>query len=104
MIPLDQPYQKGWKRSFVLREDVAKSGVAAFYSNLLPKINMTDYAADKSFKRKIRRKRKKGYEVRTLYLREFSTCEWHHPKCKLTEAEKALFYLKECRSIDGKKG
>lgn len=102
MIPLDQPYQRGWKRSFVLREDVARSSAAAFYNNLLPKINVIDYATDKSFKRKIRRKRKKGYEIRPLYLREFYTWEWHHPQCKLTEAEKAHFSLKECRSKDGK--
>ena len=31
MIPLEHPYQKGWKRFFVLRKDVQQSAKAVFY-------------------------------------------------------------------------
>jgi hypothetical protein len=103
MIPLAEPYQRGWKRTFVLREDVARSGKANFYAALLPKINTTMYSPDKSFKRKSKRRknRKRQYEERQQLLREFYTREWMH-NCKLSPEEKAHFYPKECRSRDGK--
>ena len=36
-VPLAEPYQKGWKRFFVLREDVKRSNNAGFYESLLEK-------------------------------------------------------------------
>jgi hypothetical protein len=37
--PLLPPVQKGWKRFFVLRDDVARSNDAQFFENILKKIN-----------------------------------------------------------------
>src|SRR5690349_6246627 len=37
--PLKPPVQRGWNRFFVLREDVATSKHAAFFENILKKIN-----------------------------------------------------------------
>ena len=37
-LPLEIPYQKGWQRYFVLREDIARSNDALFYNVLLEKI------------------------------------------------------------------
>lgn len=92
LIPLDEPYQKGWKRSFVLREDVARGNHADCYRALLAKINTVDYSREKSFTKKKRRKRKKVYEVRPQLLRKFYPWEWDHPKFRLTEAGRAHFH------------
>ena len=59
MVPLEQPYQKGWKRFFVLREDVRRCNKAAFYQQLLDKINTVQYSNDKNFKAKKNRSSKK---------------------------------------------
>lgn len=37
--PLIPPVQKGWKRFFVLRDDVERSKHAEFFQNILKKIN-----------------------------------------------------------------
>lgn len=95
LIPLEEPYQRGWKRTFILREDVTGSKQAHFYRGLLKKINTVEYAHNKGFTKKKGRKRKRTYEVRPQRLREFYTSEWHYPKCKLTDAEKAQFSIKE---------
>ena len=90
-IPLAEPYQKGWKRYFVLREDVKRSNNAVFYESLLEKINTIQYSKGKAFKRKKWRKGRKIYEVKKQNLHEFSQWEWDSPKLKLTETEKILF-------------
>lgn len=102
LIPLTTPYQKGWKRTFVLREDTARCKQAAFYETLLSKINTVHYATDRHFRRKLRKKnRKKQYAIKPQFLREFYAWEWHR-QCKLSPEEKAHFYPKECWSKDGK--
>lgn len=52
LLPLELPYQKGWKRTFVLRHDVAASEKAPFYQALLNKINTVRYSHDKRFRMK----------------------------------------------------
>ncbi len=98
MVPLAQPYQKGWKRFFVLRNDVRQSPQAEFYEALLEKINTVQYNHDKSFKRKKKRKRWKRrstYEEKPQQLKEFTGYEWDHPKFNLSEKEKSCFHFKE---------
>ena len=90
-IPLEEPYQKGWKRFFVLREDVKRSHMADFYQTLLNKINTAQYSRDKTFSSRKRRLRRYEYTVRTQALREISVSEWNSPKLELTEKEKLLF-------------
>ncbi|RQO67774.1 hypothetical protein DBR43_25005 [Pedobacter sp. KBW06] len=106
MVPLENPYQKGWKRYFVVRDDIKRSPSAGFFSTLLEKINTVQYHPDKSFKIKKRRrgsrKRSKGPEVRRQFLQEFSEWHWNHHSLKLTELEKAHFHLYEKTSKDGK--
>lgn len=106
MVPLDNPYQKGWKRYFVVRDDIKRSPSAGFFSTLLEKINTVQYHPEKSFKVKKRRrgsrKRSKGPEVRRQFLQEFSEWHWNHHSLKLTELEKAHFHLYEKMSKDGK--
>ncbi len=52
METLDHPYQKGWKRLFVLTKAVAESDKAGFYQAILDKINEVQYHYDESFKRR----------------------------------------------------
>lgn len=106
MIPLENPYQKGWKRHFTVREDIKRSPSAGFFTTLLEKTNTVQYHPEKSFKAKKRRrgsrKRNKGPKVIRQFLQEFSEWHWNHPGLKLTELEKAHFHLYEKASKDGK--
>jgi hypothetical protein len=96
-VPLKEPYQKGWKRVFVLREDVRVSRYGAFYEQLLTKINTVVYSNDKRFRRYVRRRRqqKKVYEDIPQSLKQFHLHEWTSPKLKLTEGEKLQFHLED---------
>lgn len=95
MVPLEEPYQSGWKRSFVLREDVARSGKAAFYAALLGKINTVMYSTDKGFKQKKRRFRKRVYVDTPQFLRAFYLHQWYNPNCCLSAEERVHFHLVE---------
>jgi hypothetical protein len=86
----------------VLRQDVKQSRYAAFFEELLLKINTVEYSPDKTFSRKKRRRGRKYREMRPQYLREFCEHEWNNSRCKLTNAEKQLFYQKECWTKSGK--
>jgi hypothetical protein len=95
MVPVMEPYQRGWKRMFVLREDVRASQQATFYQTLLDKINTEQCSHEKSFRQKAKR-RKNGrtvYEEREQLLEQFSIDEWNCPKQKLTPEEKLHFHL-----------
>ena len=95
LVALAEPYQKGWQRHFVLREDVARSNESTFYKTLLEKINTFQYSQDKSFKRKKKRKRKYVYNEKLQTVKEFLVSEWRSPKLELTEKEKVHFYKRE---------
>ena len=95
MIPLKEPYQKGWKRTFVLREDVRISKYATFYETLLTKINSVMYWQNKTFTKTRRRKRKKVQEPIEQTLKSFSLREWEHIKNPLTEAERKCFHTEK---------
>ncbi|OXE99159.1 hypothetical protein BC749_102615 [Flavobacterium araucananum] len=95
LVPLTTPYQKGWQRSFVLREDITRSNDSSFYTVLLEKINTVQFSSEKSFKKKKKRKRKHVYVEKLQSLKEFSESEWRSPKLELTEKEKIHFYKRE---------
>lgn len=91
MVPLEKPYQRGWKRYFVLCADTAFSVRAEFYTTLLAKIITVEYHHDKTFKRKKRRKGRYGYEIKKQSLRELTPYLWERSSLGLTEEEKACF-------------
>jgi len=95
LVPLKEPYQKGWKRFFGLREDVARCNKADFYWKLLEKINTVEYSNNKSFTVKMRKKRKRIDVVKQQYLKAFSTSEWKSSKLELSDKEKDQFVLKD---------
>lgn len=95
-VVLDKPYQRGWVRQFVLRDDIAQSDKAQFYTDLLIKINIYRWHHDRSFKRRrVRKGRYEYYDINQHKLKEFASQDFHGDKLKLTDAEKRCFYLKE---------
>ncbi len=94
MIPLKHPYQRGWKRFFVLRDNVAKSPDAEFYQEILKKINTVKYHHDKNFRVRKRRKCRYYYAEKQQRLRELTEREWLANSLKLSDAEKQCFYAK----------
>jgi hypothetical protein len=87
--PLIPPVQKGYKRIFVLRDDVQRSKQAAFFAGLLKKINTVQYSDTKAFTKKKRRRGRKIHvprEQKLLYLHE-----WEWGQKKFTEAEAVYF-------------
>lgn len=93
LVPLAAPYQRGWKRTFVLRPDVARSADAAFFGTLLEKINTVMYHRDAQFVKECRRKQqgKRLKEPIPQDLLFFFSWEWDGPECKLTEKERQYF-------------
>lgn len=89
-VPLDPPIQRGFKRSFVLREEVACSAGAAFYQGILDKINTTLFQPDRFFLKKVRKNGKKKIPI-PQYLLEPDTQRFL--KLAFTEKEASLFYL-----------
>jgi len=88
--PLLPPIQRGWKRFFVLREDVAVSRNAEFWERILSKINTYDWSYRKDFKIKKRRFGRKKYVVKPQIL--LRPCEWEFQKLGFTDTEKQLFH------------
>jgi len=66
---------------------------------LLKKINTVEYNPDKTFKRKKRRQRRYGYEVKQQSLKEFDAYYWDRNRMALTEAEQACFTRVEVYNV-----
>lgn len=92
-VTLDPPLMRGWKRSFVLREDVARSRYAAFYQQVLDKINTVQTHHDRKFLVKKRYRGKKKQVVRRQHLRTFPAYAFH--RLELTEWERRKFHAIE---------
>ncbi|MES2479977.1 MAG: hypothetical protein V4561_12885 [Bacteroidota bacterium] len=95
LVKLENPYQKGWVRTFELRPDIAESKNADFYRALLSKINSRQYSNVKHFKTKRRKHRKKIWIDKPQMLQEFDMWQWSRNAEKFSEKEKLLFYPKE---------
>ncbi|MES1225069.1 MAG: hypothetical protein ABUT20_56805 [Bacteroidota bacterium] len=88
--PLIPPVQKGWKRLFVLRDDVSRSKQADFFEEILKKINTHDWSYRKDFLVKRRRFGRKIYVIKGQRLLEPD--EYHFKKLNFTEKEQQFFY------------
>lgn len=97
IVPLETPYQRGWKRLFTLSEDAITEEQTPFYQQLLDKINTVEYHYDPSFKVPVgRRKRGKWvYEVLKQEPLCFYHCDWTSSLCILTSKEKEHFHWQE---------
>jgi len=92
-IPLDKPYQKGWKRYFKVRKDIAASPFGKLAAQILKTINRTDYSSREDFKKKSG-KSKKLVEIK-VGLRKIPIREWEHNK--YPEDWKTLFSPRQNR-------
>lgn len=84
---------RGWKRSFVLREDVARHRDVSMYERILDCINTIQYSHRRDFKKKKRSKGRKIHVMRDQYLQRLDL--WHWNKCAFTPKEAAHFELIE---------
>ena len=98
--PLMPPVQKGWKRFFVLREDVARGKHAEFFENILQKINTYDWSHRKDFMVRKRRYGRNKYGVKTQSL--LRPYEYKFQKMGFTDGEKQFFYEVWERDYKGK--
>lgn len=97
---INPPVQQGWKRYFVMREDVANSKQAAFFESILKKINTVYYSWKKDFTVKRKKFGRKIYVVRPQGLLEPD--ERHFNNLSFTEAEKQMFYAYFCTDNNGR--
>lgn len=88
-VDLHPPIVRGWKRYFVLRDDVARSKYGVFYQRILDKINTTQYSWRKDFKKRKRKGGKKNWIVKEQRLLELDVCQF--AKAKFTDKEAAQF-------------
>lgn len=96
LVPLDEPYQKGFVRFFVLREDIQRGKYAEFFQTILDKINSFDYCDNRKFLKKKRRRGKKIYVPRPQNLRKIPV--WQFPEyknLKFSEKEQKYFIKTE---------
>lgn len=91
-IVLEEPYQKGWKRLFVLTAEVQQSNKAKFYQEILDQINTVQYHYHESFKKP---KRKGGwhryYFEELPKLKGIANYDWNRNKHQLSEEQRACF-------------
>lgn len=95
LIPLDKPYQKGFVRFFVVREDVKQSKDGDFFEGILKKINTYMYSDNRRFLKKKRKFGRKIYVEREQKLRYITSFSWNYPKLEFTDRERQYFEKKE---------
>jgi hypothetical protein len=95
LIPLGKPYQKGFVRFFVVRDDVKRSKDGNFFEGILKKINTKMYSETRKFLKKKRKFGRKIYVDREQKLVQLSSYQWNDPKLRLTAREKQYFLKKE---------
>lgn len=99
--PLIPQVMRGWKRSFVLREDIARSEEADFFAGILEKINTIQYSHGKDFKEK---KRKRGRKIRVEKPQSLLERDTHYRRngLQLTAKELPFFDTREVWRKDGR--
>lgn len=100
MIDLVPPIQKGYKRFFVVREDVKRSKMGSFYENLLQKINTFQYNETKIFNKKVKKFGRKIHVEREQSLKVFYPNDF--AKLKLNERQIECFELRLLQEIRGR--
>lgn len=95
LVPLENPYQLGFVRFFVVRDDVMRSSDGAFFEELLKKINTYMYSGSRQFLKKKRKFGRRIYVEREQKLYRVSSYSWSSPKFGLTPRERQYFVRKE---------
>jgi len=91
-IPLEQSYQRGFVRFFVITEEVKLTKDAEFFQGILKKINTFMYSEIRHFLKKKRKFGRRIYVEREQKLKSLSSYEWNNPKNQLTERERRYFF------------
>lgn len=98
-IPVEKPYQSGWKRTFVCSGEVLKSPDAEFFKNILDRINRVQYSPYKDF-RVGRRLRKRGQTHQPrLILNRILEENFIDKERGFGQREQKYFTLKEIQSF-----
>lgn len=95
LVPLEKPYQQGWVRFFVVRDDVMRSKDGEFFRELLEKINTYMYSNTKSFVSRRKQKRSQIQHLREQFLYAIPLSQWNSNELKLSDKEKSHFTLTE---------
>ena len=103
LVPLVQPYQKGFERYFVLREDCKNEKEIIFFTNLLKKINTVQYAENKKFQKKIKRFGKRIFVPRIQNLKQLLPYEFAGSHSNLNDEERQYFACVETYNPKTKK-
>ena len=91
LVPLEVPYQKGYVRYFVLRDDIKNEKDIAFFSEILSKINTEQFAPTKKFTKKEKRNRKRIDVPMIQHLKMLHPYEFSGKDSKLTDRERDYF-------------
>ncbi|WP_326981405.1 hypothetical protein VUJ46_14220 [Chryseobacterium sp. MYb264] len=95
LVSLMEPYQKGFVRFFVVRDDVKRSKDGDFFQGILDKINTKMYSETRKFLKKKRKFGRRIYVEREQKLARLSTHQWNDPKLGLTTRERQYFLKRE---------
>lgn len=95
LVPLEKPYQKGFVRFFVVRDDVKRTKDGEFFEGILMKINTYMYSETRKFLKKKRKFGRKIYVIRDQKLGHLLPSQWNDPKLGLTTREKQYFLKRE---------
>jgi len=95
LVPLEKPYQKGFVRFFVVRDDVKRTKDGEFFEEILAKINTYMYSETRKFFKKKRKFGRKIYVPRDQKLGRLLPYQWNDPKLVLTIREKQYFLKRE---------
>lgn len=95
LVPLEKPYQKGFVRFFVVRDDVKRSKDSDFFEGILNKINTKMYSETRKFLKKKRKFGRRIYVEKEQKLARLSTYQWNDPKLRLTDRERQYFLRRE---------
>lgn len=95
LILLEKPYQKGWVRFYVLREDVIQSKDGVFFLGLLEKINTYMYSNTKSFTSSRKHHRKRVQVIKEQHLYQVPMHQWNANELRFSDKEKSYFTLTE---------
>ncbi|CAH0126841.1 hypothetical protein [Chryseobacterium sp. Bi04] len=90
-IPLENPYQRGFIRFFVVREDVMRSKDGELFEGILKKINTSMFSESRQFLKKKRKFGKRIYVEKEQKLKRVSSWSWNDPKFGLTVQERQYF-------------
>jgi len=92
MVALDKPYQRGWVRGFELIPEVQNSDKAAFYQEILDRINTWQWHHDEQFKPPKRKRCWRRYDYKELpRLQTIGRYHWHHNTARLSDEQRACF-------------